>query len=532
MIVILDAPIIALDQRNHNRNRRTVNKRIRMQVIEILPRMTFFLRGILRNIRRTANQLRQVFNQQELLRFGTCRFCLPSSGTRELHKTVLINIHLAEMHILHTRPLQHIPIVRDCSIPQLLDMLIRTELVPTNCNRVRVHVLLLPADLLHHPLPAAQCRHLNGDAAVVCLRRLHRTHDALLRQVRGHDLRVDLLRVVLHVLRELRLQRLSLGVCFLICFERREPIQRHILRPCRLDRSGGEMHGIVFELRTLSFALGVEPLPDFGACLLLQVFHNPCPQDVLRLLLRLLQPAFIRLCLRLSEERFYPLLAAEPFHRTIERIEGCRLDLVLRRDHERHHRLYLGRWMPADTPHEMVDFPQILLELSKHPAQGVRGGFPLREKELEPTGEPLLPPTLPRRLLGDHIPRSDSFADRLLMGAELLRPRRILILLRRAFVPFCPGIHRLKVFGRGFVQLSQRVEIHQEHVPHLMQKRRFIRPRKKSNDAPPRRIAGDLPVGPMRPRLRMMRGKRGRQGLAVLVQRRCRHILDRIKELC
>ena len=69
------------------------------------------------------------------------------------------------------------------------------------------------------------------------------------------------------------------------------------------------------------------------------------------------------------------------------------------------------------------------------------------------------------------------------MIAELIGKVCILVFLRRALVPLCPRIDRLKLFRRGFVHLCELVQIHQEHVTHLVHERRLIRTLKKCNDA-------------------------------------------------
>ena len=68
------------------------------------------------------------------------------------------------------------------------------------------------------------------------------------------------------------------------------------------------------------------------------------------------------------------------------------------------------------------------------------------------------------------------------MIAELIGKVRILVFLRRALVPLCPRIDRLKLFRRCFVHLCELVQIHQEHVTHLVHERRFIRTLKERDD--------------------------------------------------
>ena len=68
------------------------------------------------------------------------------------------------------------------------------------------------------------------------------------------------------------------------------------------------------------------------------------------------------------------------------------------------------------------------------------------------------------------------------MFTELLGPRRIFVLLRRPLVPLGPFIDSGKILCRRLIERRQRIQIIQEHMPHLMQHRRGIRPRKERND--------------------------------------------------
>ena len=78
------------------------------------------------------------------------------------------------------------------------------------------------------------------------------------------------------------------------------------------------------------------------------------------------------------------------------------------------------------------------------------------------------------------------------MIAELIRPVRICILLRRALFPICPFVDRRQVFCRHIVDLREHIQIHEEEMPHLMKKRRFVCRTEQANEPLAVRLHRDL----------------------------------------
>ena len=246
-----------------------------------------------------------------------------------------------------------------------------------------------------------------------------------------------------------------------------------------------EIDRIIFKFSTLALTLRLYLFVKLLPCLLLQVIHDTLAQNILCLFLCLLRPALIELRLRLTKEGFNTLLAKEFFNRAESLVQLCLRDFILRCNHACHDRLYLHRRHCARILREIVDFTQERLEAAEHTPHGRRRGFPFRKIHLKSTGKPLLPPTLQCRLLRNSVARLLHRENRVLVIAELIGKVRILVFLRCALVPLCPRIDRLKLFCRGFVHLCELVQIHQEHVTHLVHERRFIRTLKKCDDALP-----------------------------------------------
>ena len=334
----------------------------------------------------------------------------------------------------------------------------------------------------HHALLASQRGGFDGKASVICLRRLHRACHVFIRQMRLHDLFVKITGIFVYVLFELLFERLAPCPRFLVVGIGREPVHDNIgitaLPHCILR----EIDRIVFEFRPLAFALCLYLLVELFPCLFFEVFHDTFTKNVLCLFLRFLRPALVKLRLRLPEEGFNALFAEQLLHRAETRVKLRRLDFLLRRNHTRHDRLYLCRRHCAHVLCEIVDFTQERLESAEYALHRRRRCFPFGKVHLKATGKPLLPPSLHRGFLCNGIPRLLCRKDRVLVVAELIGEIRICILIRRALVPLCPRIDRFKIFRRRFVNLRELVQIHQEHMPHLMHKRRFIRTLKKRND--------------------------------------------------
>ena len=246
-----------------------------------------------------------------------------------------------------------------------------------------------------------------------------------------------------------------------------------------------EIDRIVFKFSALALTLRLYLFVKLLPRLILQVVHDTLAENILCLFLCLLCPALIELRLRLTEEGFNTLLAKEFFNRAESLIELCLRDLILRCNHACHDRLHLNRRHCARILREIVDFTQERLETAEHTPHGRRRGFPFRKIHLKSTGKPLLPPTLQCRLFRNSVARLLRRENRVLVIAELIGKVRILVFLRRALVPLCPRIDRLKLFRRCFVHLCELVQIHQEHVTHLVHERRFIRTLKKCDDALP-----------------------------------------------
>ena len=317
---------------------------------------------------------------------------------------------------------------------------------------------------------------------MIGLRRLHRTRHILIRERGGHQLLIQPLREHLHCILQLLLRRLTLSALLLVCLHRREEQQRRPFIPLRADRRLREIDRLILELHALSLPFLLHTLLELRTCFLLEVFHHTGAQNILRVSSCLLQPLRIRIRHIVPEEIIQCLLAAHLLHRTPAFIQLCRLDLFLGSDHARHHRLHLRRRFAAHILHELIDPTEQLLEPAEHPAQCLRRRLPLIEIQLEPACKTLMPPAIPCRPQSDRIARFQRITNRRLMCAELFRPRRIFVLLRRPLVPLGPFIHRGKILCRRLIELRQLIQIIQEQMPHLMQHRRGIRPRKERND--------------------------------------------------
>ena len=334
----------------------------------------------------------------------------------------------------------------------------------------------------HQTLFAAQCGGFDGKSSVIRFRCLHRTRHVFIRQMCLHDLLVKIAGVFIHMRLKLFFERLALSSCLLIGGIGREPVHDNIgitaLPHCILR----EIDRIVFEFRPLAFALCLYLLVELFPCLFFKVFHDTFTKNVLCLFLRLLRPTLVKLCLRLPKEGFNALFAKQLLHRAETRVKLRRLDFLLRRNHTRHDCLHLFRRHCAHVLCEIVDLAQERLKPSKYAIHRRRRGFPFGKVHLKATGKSLLPPPLHRSFLCNRIARLLRRKDRVLVVAELIGKVCPCILIRRTFVPLCPRIDRLKVFRRGFVHLRELVQIHQEHMPHLVHECRFIRTLKERND--------------------------------------------------
>ena len=102
--------------------------------------------------------------------------------------------------------------------------------------------------------------------------------------------------------------------------------------------------------------------------------------------------------------------------------------------------------------------------------------------DFKSAGEPLLPPSLLCTLDRDCIAGLFRSYYVLLVLPELVFPVRILVFLHRARLPLRPLVDGRLILRGRFVHFCELVEVHQEHMPHLMQHGRFIRTLKERND--------------------------------------------------
>ena len=160
-------------------------------------------------------------------------------------------------------------------------------------------------------------------------------------------------------------------------------------------------------------------------------------------------------------------------------------------NHASHDGFHLGRSLAACSLERLIDTFEELLELQENALQDARRSFARLKVTLEAACETLLLPLTLELPALDHIAALLRRKNRLLALGKLLLPRRVLVLLRLSFLPRRPVSHRFKVFGARLVESRNVFQIHEEHVPHLMEKCGFIRLLEEGDNTPAARLRRD-----------------------------------------
>ena len=300
---------------------------------------------------------------------------------------------------------------------------------------------------------------------------------------------IERARVLLHVRVQCLLDRRHLRRFFQVFLHRSVPVLHDGLVSARSDDGlRREVYRLILEFPALAFPLTCDALLELALFLLRQVFHDGLRELFLRFRDSFLPPPGIRLHVVFVEQ----LLAARLRDVLVAVVEGHFLDLFLRGDHTRHDALHRQGCVPAVARERLVNDAQELLEPPEHSPQPPRRGLALAQVELERAREALLPPLTLEPVCRVMISGRLRIDDSLLTLPELPLPGRPLVLLRRTLLPVRPGVDELQFLLRYLVNLCEVFEIHEEHVAHLVEKRRLVRLLKQRDHAPPVRVRRDI----------------------------------------
>ena len=279
------------------------------------------------------------------------------------------------------------------------------------------------------------------------------------------QLPVQLLCVGIHVLLQHRLQWRRCLPRFSIRLDAREPVQDDILiSTACFDGLLSQIHVFILQSLPESLPLLVHPVLELVFLLFRQVCHEALRQVFLGLVFSIFFPALVDIFFRLIQQ----FLAARFRDITVTVVERHLVNLFFGGNHAVHDAAHRQAWLHVIPNDGTVDADQEGTELAEHRPQAFRWRMAIVQVHLEGTGEALLLPDKFQKLCLFRVPLLLCGNDGHFPVIKLLFEPRILIQLIVIRMPGSPLLHDMKFLSGNIINLGQVLEVHQEHVPHLM----------------------------------------------------------------